>query len=119
VSDEDKALLLDIIVESDSPGIIIDEAKARASNCKCLDDKPPHFCFVPGIIGTLKGEQAKDICKDKRVELLADGRRARFQKFSDAAQVCNAEVASLPRGERLHPRLQCMSRELKKKGVEI
>ncbi len=117
--DENRALLLTFLVEAESPGLIIDAARAQVSPCKCLEDKPLKFCFVPGVIGTLTGVQALELCAGKPVTILSDGRRERFQKFREAAVVCSAEVAGLPKGERLRPRLQCLSRELKKRSVEV
>ncbi len=117
--EEERALLLEFLVEAESPGLVLDAQKAKVSPCKCLEDKPPKFCFVPGVIGTLTGPQALELCAGKPVTILSDGRRERFEKFREAAAVCSAEVAALPKGERLRPRLQCLSRELKKKGVEV
>lgn len=111
--------MLDFLIEAESPGLVVNEARAKGSPCKCLEDKPPKLCFVPGVIGTLTGAQALELCAGKPVTILSDGRKERFEKFREAARVCNVEVASLPKGERLRPRLQCLSRELKKKGVEV
>lgn len=114
----EKNLLLDLLVESlGSPGIVLDEERARATPCRCLTVQGKELCHSAGIIGTLTGEQVGHYCPSKIA--VPDGRVARVAKFVEAAGTCQAEIASVPKGERLEPWLSCMGRELAQRGIKI
>lgn len=104
-------------------GIIMDEEIAKRTPCTCFKIGPTEapkdlLCFSPGVIGTLTNEQDVTYCSDKLIK--TDTKIAeRVQRFREASEICEVETAKYPKGEKLVPRLQCMSRELHKRGIEV
>lgn len=103
-------------------GIIIDTELAGKSTCTChaigpTDEPEDIICFSPGIIGTLSNKQDREFCKTKII-IRDNGIKKRVEKFRDASDVCEKEIKTIPKGERLLPRLECMSRELSKRGIK-
>jgi len=98
-----------------SPGIVVDEARAKASPCRCYLDRK--LCFSKGIIGALSEEQKKIYCPT--TETLESPRlERRLKGWMEAKTICKAEIEPIPKGERLEPWLSCMSRELGARGIE-
>ena len=101
-----------------SPGIVVDEARAKASSCRCVEYKPgKKLCFSKGIVGALSDEQEKLYCSTIE-EMESPGLEKRLKSWQGAVTICKAEIEPIPKGERLEPWLLCMSRELSARGVE-
>lgn len=116
--EHDSLLLQSVPYAYGSPGIIVNEALAMASPCRCLEYRPgKKLCFSKGIIGALSDEQESIYCATCE-ELQSPGLKRRLAQWQEAVGVCKAEIASIPKGERLQPWLSCMSRELSSRGIE-
>jgi hypothetical protein len=101
-----------------SPGIVVNEAMAMASPCRCLEYRPGRtLCFSRGVIGALSDEQKKIYCPTIEV-LESPGLEKRLKGWMGAVETCKAEIVLIPKGERLEPWLGCMGRELVAKGIE-
>jgi len=101
-----------------SSGIVVDEAKAKASPCRCIEYKPgKKLCFSSGVVGALSDEQEKIYCAPE-VPLESPGLERRLKNWMGSVEICKAEIAEIPKGERLEPWLSCMSRELAAHGVK-
>ncbi len=116
---EHESLLLNSIPYAfGSPGIVVDEALAKATPCRCIEYRPgKKLCFSKGIIGALSDEQEKIYCPTIE-KLESPGLERRLEGWMGAVDTCKAEIAEIPKGERLEPWLSCMSRELAAAGVE-
>jgi len=101
-----------------SPGVVVNEAVAMASPCRCIEYRPgKKLCFSKGIVGALSDEQEKVYCTTT-VPLESPGLEKRLDDWMESVGVCKAEIAPIPKGERLEPWLSCMSRELSTRGIE-
>jgi len=101
-----------------SPGVVVNEAVAMASPCRCIEYRPgKKLCFSRGVVGALSDEQEKVYCPTT-VPLESPGLEKRLKGWMESVEVCKAEIAPIPKGERLKPWLGCMSRELSAKGIE-
>lgn len=101
-----------------SPGIVVDEALAKVTPCRCIEYRPgKKLCFSKGIIGTLSDEQEKLYCPTTE-KLESPGLEKRLEGWMESVDTCKIEIANIPKGERLKPWLSCMSRELKARGIE-
>lgn len=104
-----------------SPGIVVDEAKAKSSPCKCVEYKlGKKLCWSSGIIGALTNEQEALYCPTT-LEIDRPGTVRRMEKWQEAVDTCKAELTLIPeeRGEeRMTTWMRCMSRELKARGIE-
>ena len=99
-------------------GIVVDEARAKASPCRCIEYQPgKKLCFSKGIVGALSDEQEMAYCPTTEA-LESPGLERRLKDWMGAVEVCKAEIESIPKGERLEPWLRCMSRELETRGIE-
>ena len=99
-------------------GIVVDEARAKATPCRCIEYKPgKKLCFSSGVVGALSDEQEKLYCNPEE-KLESPGLEKRLKSWMGSVDICKAEIAKIPPGERLKPWLSCMSRELKARGVE-
>lgn len=116
--EQDSFMLHSIPYAYGSPGIVVDEAKAKATPCRCIEYKlGKKLCFSKGIVGALSDEQEEIYCPT--VEALeSPGLEKRLKDWRGAVEICKAEIAEIPKGERLEPWLKCMSRELAATGVE-
>jgi len=111
-------LLHSVPYQEGSPGIVVNEATAMASPCRCIEYRPgKKLCFSKGIIGALSDEQEAIYCPVTE-ELESPGLEKRLKDWMDAVETCKAEIAPIPKGERLEPWLSCMSRELKARSIE-
>lgn len=101
-----------------SPGIVVNEAIAKTSPCRCIEYRlGKKLCFSKGIVGALSDEQEAIYCPAVE-ELVSPGLEKRLKGWMESVETCKAEIASIPKGERLEPWLGCMSRELAARGVE-
>lgn len=99
-------------------GIVVDEAKAKATSCRCIEYQPgKKLCFSSGVVGALSDEQEKLYCNPE-IPLESPGLEKRLKSWMGATKICKAEIAEVPKGERLEPWLHCMSRELSARGVK-
>jgi len=99
-------------------GIVVDEAKAKATPCRCYEYKSgKKLFFSPGVVGALSDEQETLFCKTV-IPLESPGIERRMENWGEAVKTCKAEIAGIPKGERLVPWLSCMSRELSDRGVK-
>ena len=117
----DSLMLHSIPYIAGSPGIVVDESKAKASPCKCVEYKPgKKLCWSPGIIGALTDEQEELYCPTM-VTVDRPGTVSRMEKWQEAVDTCKLEIASIPveKGEeRMTTWLSCMSRQLRARGVQ-
>lgn len=149
------SLMLHAVAEMYGPGgIVVDEAKARATSCECVEykpakyiavdnafnranypeeigkvyDSPPsyvavekvegkYWCTSKGIVGALTDEQEKVYC-NPRVMVEKPGMKERMVKWAEAVEICRAQLPPTDGRTRLEIYLDCMSKELKKAGVE-
>lgn len=101
-----------------SPGIVIDEAAARAGPCRCVEYKPGKLLHsAPGIIGPLDDKQVKEYCP-KPVMVTHPETVEGTGKWQEAVETCRRETEPVPKSERLGPWLGCISRELKARGID-
>lgn len=101
-----------------SPGIVVNEALAKATPCRYIEYKPgKRLAFSKGIIGALSDTQEEIYCPEW-VKLDSPGLERRLANWMESVETCKAEIAEIPKGERLEPWLSCMSRELAAHGVE-
>jgi hypothetical protein len=97
-----------------SPGILIDEEVARKTPCIRYTYDGSELVFSKGIIGALDEGQKIKYCPS----FIEKGEHVRLKHFVEAARVCKEEIGKLP-PDHLVPYLQCMSKELKKRGIEV
>lgn len=104
-------------------GLVVNEARARATPCNCFSYKGREYCFSPGIIGLISGEknpeQMEAYCKVGKTYEVKPGIRERFETFASAAEEAHEKIEEIPKGERLVPWLTAMGAELEKRGVEV
>jgi len=118
MSEERGARPIDWIPQMEgSPGIVVDADVAARTHCTCYKIDDTEMCFSKGIIGTLSKPQIEAYCPTKVYK--EQGITKRVKSFKEAVDVCKAEIAKYPKGERLEPYLTCMSWELAKRGIEI
>ncbi len=117
----DHELLLHFGVEElASPGIVIDEAIAKATPCTCFTYKGTDRCWSKGIIGMLKREQQNIYCIAGKAYKAEPKLTERYARFAAAAERAHKEIGSMPKGgERLETWLGAMGRELAKEGIEV
>lgn len=97
-----------------SPGIMVDKDIAARTSCKCYDN----VCFSRGIIGALSPAQREAYCPTTE-HVTSPGMTKRLRDWNEAVGVCKVEIKEYEKGERLEPWLECMGRELPKRGIEI
>lgn len=100
-----------------SPGIVVDEEKARRTPCRCAGP----LCFSPGIVGGLDEEQKEWACNPKE-EFKSPALRRRLENFREAVDTCKKELEKIPEEktrERMKTWLQCMGREAEARGIEL
>jgi len=117
--ERDSLLLNSIPYAYGSPGIVVNEATAKASPCRCIEYRPgKKLCFSKGIVGALSDEQEKIYCPTI-VPLESPGLERRMESWMESVETCKAEIAEIPKGERLEPWLSCMSRQLAAKEIRV
>lgn len=116
--EHDSLMLHSVPYAYGSPGIVVNEAVAMATPCRCLEYRPgKKLCFSKGIIGALSDEQEAIYCPVTE-KLESPGIEKRLAGWMDAVETCKAEIAHIPKGERLEPWLSCMGRELRARSIE-
>ena len=110
--------LSDWVTAPESPGIVINEERAKATPCKCFTYKGKDYCYSPGIIGMLEAGQVPTYCPTKTYEV-RPGIKQRFEEFAEAAETAHERIEEIPKGERLVPWLTEMGKELRARGVEV
>jgi hypothetical protein len=101
-----------------SPGIVVNEALAKSSPCRCATLDGSELCFSRGIVGALDKGEKKLYCPTKTYFESA-GLTERLKKFKEAVAAAQEKVKHIPKGERLEPWLAAMSEELEKRGIEV
>jgi len=115
--ENDSLILHSVPYAYGSPGIVVDEALAKATPCRCIEYRPSKkLCFSKGIIGALSDEQEIIYCPTTEA-LKSPGLEKRLKSWTGATTICKAEIEPVPKGERLEPWLHCMSRELRARRV--
>lgn len=119
--EHDSLMLHSVPAAFGSPGIVVNEAVAKASPCRCVEYKPSKFlCWSPGIVGALTDEQEKLYCPTiEKIE--RPGMVERMSKWQEAVDACKVEIAAIPEAEgerRVTTWLRCMSRGLTLRGIE-
>lgn len=116
----DHELLLHFGVEElGSPGLVVDEATARATPCSCFSYKGKDLCWSKGIIGMLRQDQQDIYCVAGKAYKAQPKLVERYQRFAAAAEEAHKKIEALPKGARLEPWLEEMGKELSKRGIEI
>ncbi|GAI08309.1 unnamed protein product [marine sediment metagenome] len=99
-------------------GIVIDEERAKATSCECVEYKPDKFwCTSKGVVGALTDEQERIYC-NPRIMVEKPALKERLKGFAEAVEVCKAEMPPTDGRTRLEVYLKCMSRELKTKEIK-
>ncbi|MBA7684767.1 hypothetical protein ES703_93176 [subsurface metagenome] len=108
----DSLMLHSTVYIHGSPGIVVNEAVAKSSPCRCFEYEPgKKLCFSKGIVGALSDEQEEIYCPSVE-ELKSPGLEKRLKSWMGAVTICKAEIKTIPEGEKLEPWLSCMGREL-------
>jgi len=117
----DHEMLLHFGVEElASPGLVINEARAKASPCSCFTYRGKDLCYSRGVIGMLKPDQQAIYCVAGKTYKAQPALTKRYQAFAAAAEEAHKKIEALPKGtERLDVWLKAMSEELSKKGIEV
>jgi len=111
-------VLSDWVTSPESPGIVINEERAKATPCKCFTYKGKDYCYSAGIIGMLEAGQVPTYCPTKEYEV-RPGIKQRFEEFAEAAEAAHERIEEIPKGERLIPWLTEMGKELRARGIEV
>lgn len=114
-----------MVVAMGLDGILVDPAKAAASECKCYasDKHIDALCFTKGIIGALDEQQKMLYCANpEKVEHLPVPKslQRRWESFGEASKECEKGKTNPVSGTRiadLEDRFICMT-DLAKKGKE-
>lgn len=111
-------MLHSVPYQGGSPGVVVNETIAATTPCSCAEYRPgKKLCFSKGIVGALSDEQENTYCP-VIIPLESPGLQKRLDNWMEAVDTCKAEIASIPKGDRLEPWLGCMSRELTARGIE-
>jgi len=101
-------------------GIVVDEAKARETPCRCFQIGPTKeahdlLCFSKGVIGTLTNAQDTAYCTKRNIEPPSPALKRRITEFTEAAQAASARY----KGEGITRWLELVGEELDKRGIEL
>jgi len=108
------------IEEVGSPGVVLDEAAARATPCSCFTYKGKDMCWSRGMIGMLTQPQQEAYCVAGKVYKAQPALTERYNKFAEAAEEAHKKIEAMPKGtERLETWLEEMGKELSKRGLEV
>ena len=109
--------------EIEGAGLVVNEARARATPCNCFTYNAREYCFSKGIIGMMSSEenpeQIAEFCAVGKSYEVKPGIKERFERFAGAAEAAHKKIEGIPKGERLVPWFGAMSEELEKRGVEV
>lgn len=113
------SLMLHAVAEMYGPGgIVVDEAKARATPCSCVEYKPgKYWCTSKGIVGALTDEQENIYCNPREIveRPAIKERMARWQECVDRSREAMPPVDGQTR---LEIYLNSMSKCLTEAGIE-
>ena len=117
----DHELLLHFGVEElASPGVVLDEARARATPCSCFTYKGKDLCYSRGIIGMLSQPQQDIYCVAGKAYKAQPALTRRYVTFAEAAEEAHKKIEAMPSGvERLEVWLSAMGEELSKRGIKV
>lgn len=118
-----KELFYDLLFD----GTVIDEQKAKTSNCKCTEvnmfgdpNRKREMCWKPGILGVLTKEQVETYCPAEKKIYEKTEESERVSKFIEASDKCefgqkykNQEIQTMQQ------RVDCVMHELKKYNLDI
>ena len=108
------------IEEVGSPGIVLDEARARATPCSCFTYKGKDLCWSRGMIGMLTQPQQEVYCVAGKAYKVQPKLVERYTRFAAAAEKAHKKIEAMPKGrERLEVWLTEMGKELSKRGIEV
>lgn len=108
------------IEEVGSPGVVLDEATARATPCSCFTYKGKDMCWSKGIIGMLRQDQQAVYCVAGKAYKAQPKLKARYERFAEAAEEAHKKIEAMPKGtKRLEVWLTEMGKELGKRGIEV
>ncbi len=97
-------------------GIVVNPELAAISPCECTKVDGSELCHSKGIVGFLNEAEKSKYCHPK-VYTQSPALEKRLGEFKEAVAVCKAEVATMPKGEKLGPYLNCMGTELKRRAI--
>ncbi len=117
----DHELLLHFGVEEmASPGVVLDEARAKATPCSCFTYKGKDLCWSKGIIGMLAADQQAIYCVAGKAYKEQPRLVERYTRFAEAAEEAHKKIEAMPKDkERLEVWLTEMSKELSKRAIEV
>jgi len=108
------------IEEVGSPGVVLDEATARATPCSCFAYKGKDMCWSRGIIGMLAQPQQAVYCVASKTYKTQPALTERYNRFAEAAEEAHKKIEAMPKGtERLETWLEEMGKSLSKRGIEV
>ena len=108
------------IEEVGSPGVVLDQATARATPCSCFTYKGKDLCWSKGIVGLLSQPQQEIYCVAGKAYKAQPKLVERYTRFAAAAEEAHKRIEAMPKGrERLEVWLTEMGRELSKRGIEV
>ena len=108
------------IEEVGSPGIVLDEARARATPCNCFTYKGKDLCWSGSIIGMLSHPQQQVYCVAGKAYKEQPRLVERYTRFAEAAEEAHKKIETMPKGrERLEVWLTEMGKELSKRAIEV
>lgn len=105
-------------------GLVVNEELAKRTPCQGYEIKPGKFMmYSPGIIGTLKLPDQEWACNPRIIhEEVPEKLQKRMTTFSEASKACKIGQKDPVTGKTTTDfvaRVQCMSRALKKEGIEV
>lgn len=103
-----------------SPGLVLSEARAKATPCTCFTYRDRHYCWSKGVIGLLKPEQQEVYCAAGKEYKPQPRLVERYTSFAEAAEEAHKKIEAMPKGgERLEAWLTAMGEELSKRGIAV
>jgi hypothetical protein len=101
-------------------GIVVDEARARATPCKGFEFEGETYAWSPGIVGLISSkknpEQLREFCALGIIPAGA-GAQERFRKLKGAIGEAHAEWKK--KGEGLKGWWETVGKTLREKGIEL
>ena len=110
-------------------GFVVHEDIAKSTPCTCYEyeihGEKKQLCWSPGVVGTLSDEQEKLYCPDKNVKPISHELQERLRHIGEIARRCRKGMEFRTESGRykvikdITDRLECLSVELKKAGIEM
>lgn len=101
-------------------GLVLDEARARATPCKCFEFEGETYCWSPGVLGLISSkknpEQLSEFCVLGR-EPAGEGAKERFTQIGGAIREAHEEWQR--KGEGLPEWWEAVGKRLAEKGIEL